>query len=133
MRVALTFEINPEHSRGIDYALRQLFAFDLAWLLSHRTAPLYSTGVRYAREPWAQQIEEFASVPIVLGRGWGDCDDLACWRAAELTLAGQTSEPFVLETPASREGARRWHAVVRNHVTGQIEDPSLVLGMGRGR
>jgi len=128
VRVAITFEVNPAHRAGIEYALRRLFEFDLAWLLSHRTPHLYSSGVRYAREPWSAAIEEFASVPVVLSRGWGDCDDLACWRAAELTAAGELAEPYVYETPTSRVDARRWHVIVRT-ATGRVEDPSAVLGM----
>lgn len=42
---------------------------------------LYDTGTVYAPE---QDGEEFADAYTVYKRGWGDCDDLACWLLAEL-------------------------------------------------
>lgn len=51
--------------------------------------PLYSSGVEYDREPWAGLFEEFADITTVLNRGWGDCDDLAAWRVAELLEQGE--------------------------------------------
>jgi hypothetical protein len=45
--------------------------------LHSRVPPLYHSGVRYENEPlWRFQdmpVEEFALIPVVLGRGWGDC------------------------------------------------------------
>ena len=45
--------------------------------LHSRVPPLYRSGVRYENEPlWTFQdhpVEEFALIPVVLGRGWGDC------------------------------------------------------------
>ena len=85
------------------------------------TPPLYSSGVRYREEP--PGTEEFCAIPDVLRRGWGDCDDLAPWRAAELRLCGEeaTAEPVHM-------GDGLWHVVVRR-ADGSIEDPSALLGM----
>ena len=43
--------------------------------------PLYEAGVRYQRE---EGTEQWLDIPSVLEAGWGDCEDLACWRVAEL-------------------------------------------------
>jgi hypothetical protein len=48
---------------------------------------LYDSGVVYEREP-KDGFEEFADYETVLERGWGDCDDLVCAKAAELRCKG---------------------------------------------
>ncbi len=42
-------------------------------LMTHRVPPLYQSGVRYREEPRGQGYEEFALIPTVLARKWGDC------------------------------------------------------------
>jgi hypothetical protein len=94
--------------------------------------PLYSSGVRYAEEPWNKdgaRVEEFADIPTVLARKWGDCDDLAPWRCAELRAQGEAAKIRISWKP-TRLG-RLFHVVVRR-ADGRVEDPSRVLGMGRG-
>lgn len=86
--------------------------------------PLYRSGVRYQREGRGQ--ESWATVPIVLQRGVGDCEDLSCWRAAELRLSGIDARAIALERP--RRHGRLYHVVVRLP-DGSIEDPSKRLGM----
>ena len=81
-------------------------------------------GVRWRPEPPGTG-EELALAPVVVGRGWGDCDDLAPWRAAELRATGEDPGARAV---AVRSGPRRWHAVVRRS-TGEIEDPSRWAGM----
>lgn len=130
MRVALVLEICPDSGLSIGYLLERLYVWNLAWLMARRgrVPPLYRSGVRYRREPWQGILEEFASIPVVLARGWGDCDDLACWRAAELSATGVPAVPVVRETPQSRPGARAWHVTVQRQ-DGATEDPSAILGM----
>lgn len=84
--------------------------------------PLYRSGVRYRQE----QREAFLCIPGVLMRGWGDCDDLACWRVAELQERGTDARVYVRKSRSGIPG--RWHAVVRLP-DGTIEDPSARLGM----
>lgn len=89
--------------------------------------PLYSTGVRYKAEP--PGVEDWDSFRIVYPRGWGDCEDLACIRAAELRRAGEPSARA--DTYRSRvrpDGTAVWHAVVVRG-DGTLEDPSALLGM----
>lgn len=99
--------------------------------------PLYASGIRFKPEPWAGRLEEFAPAIKVLARGWGDCDDLICYRAAELRafgdrLAGTPPEKAVVRIYGR---GKKMHAQVRRDPrflqAGQIdiEDPSRLLGM----
>lgn len=91
------------------------------------TPKLYAAGVRYEREP--SGVERWASIPHVLALGYGDCEDLGCWLAAEKIRAGDRGAkafPRGRETPHGR----LVHIMVRTG-DGRIEDPSRVLGMGK--
>jgi len=81
--------------------------------------PLYRSGIRYRRDPgevW-QTPSETASV------GYGDCEDLALYRAYELRRAGIPARVRVYQaTP------KTMHVVVERG-DGIIEDPSRALGM----
>lgn len=85
--------------------------------------PLYDAGVRYQMEPPGR--ERWQLPEETYRRKEGDCEDLACWRAAELVVSGQD--------PGAR-AIIRWlrpglmHCLVL-HTTGQVEDPSKILGM----
>lgn len=114
---------------------------NLLYLSLHRDVPpLYASGVRYQNEPVGQTFngqpaEEFALIPVVLARKWGDCDDLGPWRVAELIHAGVPAKIRV-QWRARRNadgtlGRKYFHIVVR-HGNGEIEDPSAKLGMGSG-
>jgi hypothetical protein len=84
--------------------------------------PLYSSGVRYKNEPrdvWRHAAD-------VAAEGWGDCEDLSAYRAAELRVSGE--DPHACVT-TYESGPHRYHAVVQRG-DGTIEDPSRVLGMG---
>jgi len=87
--------------------------------------PLYRSGVRYRLE--APGTESWDTADRCLRRGWGDCEDLAAWRAAELRVSGGDPRAHVTIVPTSQ--ARQWHAVVRRG-DGRLEDPSRRLGMG---
>lgn len=87
------------------------------------TPALYRSGVIYQREPRSIR-EEFATIPQVIAQGWGDCDDLAPWRSAELAeVHGVDAWPDVVIV---RPGL--FHIIVRR-ADGRTEDPSRVLGM----
>lgn len=43
------------------------------YLRQYKVPPLYHSGVRYQEEPDEFPCEEFASIPVVLQRKWGDC------------------------------------------------------------
>lgn len=91
------------------------------------TRAISSGAVRWAPEPPGQ--ERFDLATEVVGRGWGDCDDLAPWWAAQLRATGRDPGARAI---VRRTGERRWHAVVQRS-DGSIDDPSLAAGMrGRG-
>ena len=83
--------------------------------------------VKWKPEPAAQQFEGFDLPKDVMARGWGDCDDLAPWWAAELRESGDDpdAKPIVYQS-----GPKRWHAVVERG-DGSIDDPSRWAGMGK--
>lgn len=87
---------------------------------------LRSHGIRWRPEPPGD--EHFDSADRVVGRRWGDCDDLAPHHAASLRHTGEdpgaTAEVY-------RSGPSRWHAIVRRS-DGSIDDPSLRAGMRAG-
>lgn len=115
--------------------------------------------LRFAPEPWAGRFEEFADAVTVARRGWGDCDDLVCWRCAEWQeLKGINAQPKIYwrlfdesgrQLPPSadwRDAARiGYHAEVRVPCTCHrpndprrlscdgsfVEDVSTFLGMAR--
>ena len=117
MRVRLNVKARPQFLRA---ALRGLTAVNREVLREGQLPSIYASGVRYqpealGQENWQRADETFA-------RGFGDCEDLATWRAAELQLDGEVGAyADVVQT-----GARKYHAVVRR-ADGSIEDPSRAL------
>ena len=85
-----------------------------------------SRGLKWRPEPFIDG-EHFDLAHQVVGRGWGDCDDLAPWLAAELRATGQDegARPRIYST-----GKDRFHAVVETS-DGEILDPSRWAGMGK--
>lgn len=82
---------------------------------------LYQSGVRYRRESVGSEIWQ---LPTETARiGYGDCEDLAAWRCAELRLQGI---PARMQVRQVRAGL--WHVTVKLP-NGKTEDPSRRLGM----
>lgn len=81
-------------------------------------------GVRWRPERFTDG-EHFDLASTAAVRGWGDCDDLAPWRAAERRIAGDTNAKAIVR----KSGPKRYHAIVLTG-DGQIEDPSRWAGMG---
>jgi len=95
-------------------------------MIAKREVPLFEDAlhrVRWQAEPPGQ--EHFDHAAAVLGRGHGDCDDLAPWHAASLRATGE--DPGAIAT-CYQSGPKRWHAVVERS-DGSLEDPSLAAGM----
>lgn len=97
------------------------------YLLTHHVPPLYKAGVVYRNEDPKKGFEEFATVEPVYRRGWGDCDDLAPWRCAELRNQGEKAK-IRIQWKRQPDGQKLFHIVVRRE-DGTIEDPSRILGM----
>lgn len=106
--------------------LAALCRADVLYLQQNPNTPkLYQSGVRYRREP--DGIEEWRSIPYVIADRIGDCEDLACWRAAELRVQGIEATPhFYFRMIGTLS---MYHIVVR-YPDGRLEDPSALLGMG---
>ena len=99
---------------------------------------LYNSGVRYQSEPNAGKYEDFANCQETLARGWGDCDDLAAWRAAEIRVRERRPADILIYWRPKGEKGALWHVQVRhwpsmrdklNGGLGEVEDPSRLLGM----
>lgn len=80
---------------------------------------LYVSGIRYRRDPG--EVWQSPSETALLG--YGDCEDLALYRAHELRIAGIPARVRVY-----RASPKTMHVVVQ-HPDGRIEDPSRALGM----
>lgn len=111
--------------RAITWLMFGLIEVNREWLETYPGTPeLYTSGVLYKLE---LSTENWQDIPTTLLRGFGDCEDLAMWRCAELQLEGINAMPYITwrQTP---QGNTIYHALVR-HPSGLIEDPSRALGM----
>jgi hypothetical protein len=117
----------PRSQSNLSVLLNALYTINCQWLRTHpRTPRLYSSGVFYRAEPIGQ--ENWQDIPTTLKLGFGDCEDLACWRAAELTVRDKIPARPVYRW-RRRPGLTIYHIVVRL-ADGRIDDPSKRLGMG---
>lgn len=123
------FDSLPEPARvdALVHLLEALVLVNCSWLRGHpRTPTLYTSGVRYMEEPPGR--DDWQDIPETLARGDGDCEDLACWRLAELRVRTfEDARPFVRCTVSTPKHVV-YHVQVRRS-DGRIEDPSRVLGM----
>ena len=113
-----------------------LMLANMAWLRAFPQTPLlYDADVIYKPEKRVETGkrvveygEEWQTIPWIIFRGYGDCEDLGAWRAAELRQRfGIHATPWI-KVRQMPGGFWRAHVVVR-WPNGQIEDPSAKLGM----
>lgn len=114
-------EIDP---KIIEIELDALVRANRYLLLRHRVPPLYKSGVHYQAE--TPPKEDWLTAPVAAQLGLADCEDLACWRAAELQMAGERARPVYKREQVGGYGF--WHIQVERE-NGDIEDPSRLLGM----
>lgn len=88
------------------------------------TTSLYKAGIIYRQEGLG--LESWKSVPIVLEDGFGDCEDLACWLAAEYRVKGINARPVWTKRQLGR--LTMYH-IQTQLPDGTTEDPSIKLGM----
>lgn len=113
--------------RYLTHLLEALVLVDAAYLIAHpETPPLYESGVRYEEEPPGQ--EDWQDIPTCLRMRVGDCEDLACWRAAELVVRQRVLARPTFTFKRRANGGYVYHIQVKLP-NGQIEDPSRILGM----
>ena len=84
---------------------------------------LIAQGARWQPEPPGQ--EHFDHGALIAERGFGDCDDWAPLKAAQLRVTGEDPDAVA---EVRRSGENRWHAVVIRG-DGTEDDPSLDAGM----
>jgi len=163
--------------------LRQFEEFKRRGLVPHNYPPVYLSGLHYETEKGTEIWPDIPSLLMgTMGRGlysgnWGDCEDLACYRVAELrelpwhyerqapwnpsktecadprfpqgeaeraasadrkpwpgwkrVKGGVRAKPFA-KWRIGPSGNFHYHALVYLP-DGRLEDPSLVLGMGKER
>lgn len=114
----------PVSAASYAAAIEGLVRINERILASGNFPPLYAAGVRYKREP----RDVWRHAGDVLKSRWGDCEDLAAWRAAELRASGEDPRAFVA---VYQSGPKRYHAIV-GRGDGTTEDPSRRLGMQPG-
>jgi hypothetical protein len=113
-------------SRVLEQLLEALVAANIEYLKVCPSAPsLYESGVVYEEEP--EERDNWQDIPETLGLGNGDCEDLACWRIAELRLrANEHASPLIRWREV---GTRTVYHIAVRRADGVIEDPSRLLGM----
>lgn len=97
-------------------------------LIKSGEVPLFDAvkgRIRWKPEPPGQ--EHFDHAKVVLGRGWGDCDDMAPFAAASMRASG---EDRGAKAVVKKSGPTRWHAIVQRS-DGSFRDPSRETGMGQ--
>lgn len=122
-------------ARVLGYFLDALTLTNVDYLRRHPSTPaLYRSGVRYWAPPDDGTDDDWCDIPTVLAAKRGDCDDLACWRAAELRVSGiqAVAQPLVYYSEMlSKKLGRPFfdcHILVQ-YPNGSREDPSKILGM----
>lgn len=130
----ITFDINLFLGKGdtkrsrkaLLWLLQGLVGINRTWFEQYPATPhLYDTEVVYRPE---RSSEVWFDIPSILKRGHGDCEDLACWRVAELNTWGIRARPYI-KWRKMPSGRMVYHAAVLRP-DGKIEDPSRALGMG---
>jgi hypothetical protein len=126
-----TFGRSPALNETILCALLEaLTRINVAAMREFRVPPIYRAGLVYQREPLCRYCEEWRDCLSVVEHGGGDCEDLACYRAAELQMQGVRARPYVRKPRLLPNNVLLYHIQVE-WPDGRIEDPSAVLGMGR--
>jgi len=117
---------NGAKSRVLELLLEALIAADIEYLRACPSAPsLYESGVVYEEEPGER--DNWQDIPETIGLGSGDCEDLGCWRIAELRF--RANEHATALITWREVGDRTVYHIAVRRADGAIEDPSRLLGM----
>ncbi len=92
------------------------------------STPIYKSGVRYRQE---KDTEAWLDIPHIIEARFGDCEDLASWRVAELRSQGVPAKAYLRWYSRPSDSITLYHVLVRLP-DGDLEDPSKILGM-KGR
>src|SRR3954467_2774673 len=107
------------------WLLEALVRINVEYLRYYPKTPLlYDSKVRYRMdEPHG---EDWQDIYRTLRKGFGDCEDLACWRCAEYVRDGVDAHPFIRWRDIAN--SRKYHCLVVLP-NNDIEDPSIAMGM----
>lgn len=126
----------PRSHRTLRWLLNTLTFHNMLYLRENPDTPLlYKSGVRYEEEPLGE--EDWNDIAVVRMLGWGDCEDLACWRAAEINVRlgrkGFAAIPIWKWRRLSPTTTLYHIMVLVRFPDGhtEVDDPSKKLGMGR--
>jgi hypothetical protein len=128
IRLAVPDELDDQDRKAaLDAALESVTRTAASQVRNGKVPPaageIKSGRVRWEPEP--PGAEHFDLPATVIGRGWGDCDDLAPWHAGSLRASGRDPGARAI---VRKSGPKRWHAIVQRS-DGSIEDPSAHAGM----
>jgi hypothetical protein len=128
IRLAVPDELDDQDRKAaLDAALESVTRTAASQVRRGKVPPaageIKSGRVRWEPEP--PGAEHFDLPSTVIGRGWGDCDDLAPWHAGSLRASGRDPGARAI---VKKSGPKRWHAIVQRS-DGSIEDPSAHAGM----
>lgn len=121
-----------ERNKDLSHAyLRELLEcltrMDQIYLQKHPETPLlYDSGIQYQEEP--PGAEDWVDIPSILKIGWGDCEELAAWRVAELRERYGIHAECDFSSQRKDDGSYLYHIYVKLP-DGRTEDPSRELGM----
>lgn len=123
MRIVL--EDIPPSEEALEGFLEGMTSLNTGIIRAEGLPSVYEVA-RYRREPRGR--EQWYHASKVAEQGFGDCEDLAAYRAAELRVFEGEPARVVVQ----RTGQKTLHAVVER-ADGTIEDVARALGMrGRG-
>lgn len=129
----------PLNRRILELLLEALTETNVAILRTSgsRIPDIYKSPVKYRRESIGQ--EDWCDILEILRLGFADCEDLSCWRAAELRVRyGEPRAKAIVRGPKKLPGGvMMYHIQVLRPDAKQkrdmLEDPSQLLGMGTNR
>lgn len=130
MTLSIRIHTSAQSRDEIRFLLGRLVDVNEYLIRRRRLPPLYESGIRYVREHEdyvaRRPVEDWQAADVLVATKRGDCEDLACYRCAELRLKGVDAHPRLTRT------GRVWHITVAIRERGKplvVEDPSKLLGM----
>lgn len=115
-------------NEGLSLLLHMMTEWNVFLMRRLNVPPLYRAGVRYIREDYESIYpEDWLDCIEIMSQGGGDCEDLACYRAAELRVRGERART-AFHRKRMPDGGQLVHIFVER-ANGALEDPSRLLGM----
>jgi hypothetical protein len=126
MRIRVTVPEEHVSAEVIDPVLEAVTRLNEALIDSGQSptaSALIERGAEWRPEPPGDEMFDHGGT--IAERGWGDCDDWAPLRAAELRQSGEDPGATAKVIPS---GPNTYHAIVEKS-DGTIDDPSVAAGM----